>query len=68
MTLEVEIVNVSDAAGYGSFPGVELDDFVEQTHRRLVRQELEEIHRAEYIRRLSGFAGARVRSRVPTLG
>lgn len=45
MSLEEEVVRARDAARCGPFAGDDLDDFLDEPHRRLVRQRFDGVHR-----------------------
>jgi hypothetical protein len=48
VSLEIEVIRPRDAPTHRTFAGSDLDNFLEQSHRRLVRQGIDPLHALQY--------------------
>ena len=53
MTVEEEVVRPQDAPGARARTRLEIEDLVEEPHRRAMRQQVQEVHRVQYTDALS---------------
>ena len=66
-SLKVEVVGSSQTAAHGPFPGGDVDDFVQQPHRRPVREVVYPGHRGPAVYWLPPAAHDRRRARLSTI-